>query len=72
MILLVNMGYVMAIDQTLKEAPIAEIKVDTPYYMGVTQVTCLQNHLFDLVIGTWNLDDPVPGVETCAAVIIKA
>ena len=30
-----SMGYVMAIDRTLKEAPIAEIKVDTPYYTGV-------------------------------------
>ena len=28
------MGYVMAIDRTLKEVPIAEIKVDTPYYQG--------------------------------------
>ena len=36
-----SMGYVMAIDRTLKEAPIAEIKVDTPYYMGVTQAICL-------------------------------
>ena len=36
-----NMGYVVAIDQTLKEAPIAEIEVDMPYYMGVTQATCL-------------------------------
>ena len=38
-----SMGYVMAIDRTLKEAPIAEIKVDTPYYMGVTQAICLRD-----------------------------
>ena len=31
-----SIGYLMAIDRTLKEAPIAEIKVDTPYYTGVT------------------------------------
>ena len=31
-----SMGYVMAIDRTLQEAPIADIKVDTPYYTGVT------------------------------------
>ena len=42
---------VMAIDRTMKEAPIAEIKVDTPYYAGVTQAICLLDPLFDLVLG---------------------
>ena len=45
-----SMGYVMAIDRTLNEAPIAEIKVDTPYYTGVTQAICLRDSLFDLVV----------------------
>ena len=71
-----SMGYVIAIDRTLKEAPIAEIKVDTSYYMGVTQAICLQDPLFDLVIGNIpgarNLDNPVPGVETCAAVATRS
>ena len=31
-----SMSYVMAINRTLQEAPIAEIKVDTPFYTGVT------------------------------------
>ena len=70
-----SMGYVMAIDQTLKEAPIAEIKVDTPYYTGVAQAICLRDPLFDLVIGNIpearNPDDPVPGVETCAAAVTR-
>ena len=60
----------------MKEAPIAEIKVDTPYYTGVTQAICLRDPLFDLVIGNIpgarNPDDPVPGVETCAAAVTKA
>ena len=59
-----SMGYVMAIDRTLKEAPIAEIGVDTPYYTGVTQAICLQDPLFGLVIanipGVQNPEDPVP------------
>ena len=46
-----SMRYAMAIDWTLKEAPIAEIKVDTPHYTKVTQAICLQDSLFDLVIG---------------------
>ena len=71
-----SMGYVMAIHRTLKEAPIVEIKVDTPYYTGVTQAICLRDPLFDLVIGNIpgarNLDDPVPGVKTCAAAVTRA
>ena len=71
-----SMGYVMAIDRTLKEAPIAEIKVDMPYYTGVTQAICLRDPLFDLVIGNIpearNLDDPVPSVKTCAAAVTRA
>ena len=71
-----SMGYVMAIDRTLKEALIAEIKVDTPYYTGVAQAICLRDPLFDLVIGNIsgasNLDDPVPGVKKCAAVVTRA
>ena len=71
-----SMGCVMAIDRTLKEAPIAEIKVDTPYYTGVTRAICLRDPLFVLVIenipGARNLDDPVLGVETCAAAVTRA
>ena len=70
------MGYVMAIDRTLKEAPIAEIKLDTPYYTRVTQAICLRDPLFDLVIGNIpgarNPDVPVPGVESCAAAATSA
>ena len=70
------MGYVIAIDRTLKEAPIAEIKVDTPYYTGVTQAICLRDPLFDVGIGNIpgarNPDDPVSGGETCAAAVTRA
>ena len=31
-----SMGYVMVINRTLQKAPIVDIKVDTPYYTGVT------------------------------------
>ena len=71
-----SMGYVTTIDRTL-EAPIAEIKVDTLFCMGVTQGICLPVPLsFDLVIGNIpgarKPDDPVPSVETCAAAITRA
>ena len=71
-----SMDYVTTIDRTLKEASIAELKVDTPYYTGVTQAICLRDPLFDVVIGNIsgarNPDDPVSGVETCAAAVTKA
>ena len=71
-----SMSYVMAIDRALKEAPITEIKVDTPYYTGVTQAICSRDPLFDLVIGNIpgvrNPDDPVPDVETYAAAVTRA
>ena len=47
-----------------------------PYYTGVTQAICLLDPLFDVVIGNipraWNLDDPVPSVETSAAAVMRA
>ena len=71
-----SMGYVMAMDRTLKEAPIAGIKVDKPYYTGVTQALCLRDLLFDLVIGNIpgarNPDNPVLGVEACAVAVTRA
>ena len=71
-----SMSYVMAIDRILKEAPIAEIKVDTPYYTGVIQPICLRDPLFDLIIenipGARNPDDPISSVETCIAAVTRA
>ena len=71
-----SMGYVIDIDQTLKEAPIAEIKVDTPYYARVTQAICLRDPLLDLVIGNVsgarNPNNHVPRVDTCAAAVMRA
>ena len=70
-----SMGYMMTIDRTLKEAPIAEIKVNPFYYTGVTQAICLRDPLFDLIIGNIpgarNPDDPISGVETCAAAVTR-
>ena len=71
-----SMGYVMAINWTLKKTPIFENKVYSPYYTGVTQAICLRDPLFDLVIenipGARNPGDLVPGVETCAAAVTRA
>ena len=71
-----SMGYVMAIDRTLKETPIAEIKVDTLYYTRVIQAICLRDPLFDLTIGNIpgarNQNDSVSSVKTCSGAITRA
>ena len=71
-----SMDYIISIDQTLKEAPIAENKADTPFYTGVTHAICLRDPLFDLILGNIsgvrNPNDPVLGVETCAASVTRA
>ena len=46
-----SMALVMAIDRTLKEAPIAVIKVDTPYNTGVTQAFVCETPCL-----TWSLE----------------
>ena len=50
--------------------------MDMPSYTVVAQVICLRDPLFDLVIGNIpearNSDDPVPGVETYAAAVMRA
>ena len=48
------------IDNSRVKAPTAKVKVDTPYYSGVVEAVCLDDALYDLVIG--NIDgakDPV-------------
>ena len=45
-------GYVTTFDKTLLiRAPIAKIKVDTPYYVGEVQALCVQEPVADLIIG---------------------
>ena len=41
----------MTVDRTIKRAPMAKIEVDTPFYVGTVEALCLQDPLFDLIIG---------------------
>ena len=69
-----EMGHIMTVDHTIKRAPMAKLEVDTPFYVGTcVEVLCLQDPLFDLIIGNVpgarRLDDPNPewGVVTAVA-----
>ena len=73
-----EMGYIMTVDRTIKRAPMAKVEVDTPFYVGTAEALCLQDPLFDLIIGNVpgarRSDDPNPewGVVTAVATRAQA
>ena len=46
-----EMGHITTVDLTLRLAPMAKVEVDTPFYVGTVEALCLQDPLFDLIIG---------------------
>ena len=73
-----EMGHIMTVDRTIKQAPVAKVEVDTPFYVGTVEALCLQDPLFDLIIGNVpgarRSDDPNPewGVVTAVATRAQA
>ena len=57
-------GYAMAFDRFVIRAPIAKIRVDTPYYVGEVNALCFREPIFELIIGNIpdarEPDDPNP------------
>ena len=47
-------SFVLA-DGTLRQAPVAKVDINTPYFVGYSEVLCLQNPVYDLIIG--NIDN---------------
>ena len=45
------------IDGTVRRTPVAEIEIETPYYTGKVKAVCMDNPLYDVIIGN------VPGVS---------
>jgi len=45
------------IDGTVRRTPVADIEIETPYYTGKVKVVCMENPLYDVIIGN------VPGVR---------
>ena len=56
--------YAMAFDRSVIRAPIAKIRVDTPYYMGEVNALCFREPICELIIGNISgarePDDPNP------------
>ena len=59
-----EMGRIMMMDHTIKRAPMAKVEVDTPFYVGTVEALCLEEPLFDIIIGNVpgarRSDDPNP------------
>ena len=66
----------VTVDRTLKKAPMARIKVDTPYFVWEVDALCLREPLFDLIIenmrGARNPNDPDSSWGIIAATITRA
>jgi len=45
------------IDGRVRRKPVAEIEIETPYYTGKVKAVCMDNPLYDVIIGN------VPGVS---------
>ena len=52
-----EMGHIMTVDRTIKQAPMAKVEVGTLFSVGTVQTLCLQDPLFDLII------ENVPGAR---------
>jgi len=39
------------IDGTVRRTPVAEIEIETPYYTGKVKAVCMDNPLYDVIIG---------------------
>jgi len=39
------------IDGTVRRTPVARIHISTPYYTGMTKAVCMNNPLFDVIVG---------------------
>ena len=39
------------IDGTVRRTPVARIHISTPYYTGMTKAVCMNNQLFDVIVG---------------------
>ena len=71
-----RVGYMLLIDNTLREVPLAEITVDTPYLRGQVEAQCLPETIYDLIIGNVHgaraPDDPDPTWQEASAVTTRA
>lgn len=69
-------GYMMLIDNTVREVPVALITVDTPYFRGEVEAQCLPDAIYDLIIGNIpgarNPEDPDPKWCETVAVTTRA
>ena len=52
------------IDGSIRRAPVAQVFLDTPYFTGVTDAVCMENPLYDVVVGN------IPGATDPATSLV--
>ena len=74
--LTVEMGHIMTVDRTIKRALMAKVEVDISFYVETVEALCLQDPIFDLIIGNVpgarRSDDPNPEWAVVTAVATRA
>ena len=44
-------AFIQLVDYSIKKVPIARVNVDTPYFLGTVVALCLQDAIYDVIIG---------------------
>ena len=69
-------GYMLTVDRTVRRAPVGMVNIDTPYYTGRVEALCLQDPLFDLIVGNIEgaraPEDPDVKWDMAAAVVTRS
>ena len=69
-------GYMLTVDRTVRRAPVGMVNIDTPYYTGRMEALCLQDPLFDLIVGNIEgargPDDPDVKWDVATAVVTRS
>ena len=69
-------GYMLTVDRTVRRAPVGMVNIDTPYYTGRVEALCLQDPLFDLIVGNIEgaraPEDPDVKWDVAAAVVTRS
>ena len=58
--------FIQLVDNSIKKIPIPRVNVDTPYLSGTVEELCLQDAIYDVIIGN------VPGQRALIKLILTS
>ena len=60
------------IDGTVRHTPVAEIEIDTPFYKGKVTAVCMENPLYDVIVGNVGVIDKAGSETEIQAVMTRS